>query len=48
MGMTDKQFDAYQIQLLENLRNARADLKDVEAVKLDKIIANIEESLRRS
>jgi len=47
MGMTDRQFDAYQEELLENLRSAREELRGIETVKLDKIISNIEKRLSR-
>lgn len=49
MGMTDRQFDAFQEDLLELLREAKAEAlsKGVEIVRLEKMIANIERRLAK-
>ena len=45
MGMTDRQFDAYQARLLGNLREALEVSPDNE--KLKRLIAEIEAELKR-
>ena len=47
MGMTDRQFDAFQEDLLELLRQAKEETKSVESKTLDKLISNIEKRLSR-
>ncbi|MCL2853080.1 MAG: hypothetical protein FWE20_08630 [Defluviitaleaceae bacterium] len=47
MGMTDRQFDAYQEELLQLLHQAREEIKEAESKTLDKLIQNIEKRLSR-
>jgi hypothetical protein len=45
MGMTDRQFDAYQSQLLMHLKNALKESPNNETLK--ELIAQIESELKR-
>ena len=49
MGMTDRQFDAYQRSLLRELKRIEAEIakSGVENADLDNLIKDIEEQLKR-
>jgi len=48
MGMTDRQFDSYQANLLDLLRRALDDMQKYQSTKqLEILIARIEAELRR-
>ena len=48
MGMTDRQFDAYQKNLLRRLETALAEAKEKGTFKeLEKLLADIDEQLKR-
>ena len=51
MGMTDRQFDAYLLSLLQNLERARVEVKEIsngnKSDALETIISNIESQLKR-
>jgi len=48
MGMTDRQFDSYQAQLVRNLKKALKDIEEKgDTTELKELIAEIETELKR-
>jgi len=48
MGMSDKQFDSYKAQLLDNLRDALEEIKqDKDPKKLERLVNRLDAELKQ-